>query len=45
VFKPLLTPRQADERLLVSEKAVLDRLRLGKKGRERWELPRQLDRR
>jgi hypothetical protein len=45
VFKPLLTPKQAAKRLLVSEKAVLDWLRLGKEGRERWELVRQPDRR
>jgi excisionase family DNA binding protein len=30
MFEPLLTPKQAAERLLVSEKAVLDWLRLGK---------------
>jgi hypothetical protein len=30
VFEPLLTPKQAAERLLVSEKAVMDWLRLGK---------------
>jgi hypothetical protein len=30
---------------IVSEKAVLDWLRLRKEGRERWELARQLDRR
>jgi len=29
MFEPLLTPKQAAERLLVSEKAVLDWLRLG----------------
>ena len=45
VFEPLLTPKQAGERLLVSEKAVLDWLQLGKEGRERWELARQPDRR
>jgi excisionase family DNA binding protein len=30
MFEPLLTPKQAAARLLVSEKAVLDWLRLGK---------------
>ena len=30
MFEPLLTPKQAAERLLVIEKAVLDWLRLGK---------------
>jgi hypothetical protein len=45
VFEPLLTPKQAAERLLVSEKAVLDWLQLGKESRERWELARQPDRR
>jgi excisionase family DNA binding protein len=29
MFEPLLTPKQASERLLVSEKAVLDWLRFG----------------
>jgi excisionase family DNA binding protein len=29
MFEPLLTPKQAAARLLVSEKAVLDWLRLG----------------
>jgi hypothetical protein len=45
VSEPLLSPKQAAERLLVSEKAVLDWLRLRKEGRERWELARQPDRR
>jgi hypothetical protein len=35
VSEPLLSPKQAAERLLVSEKAVLDWLRLRKEGRER----------
>jgi hypothetical protein len=45
VSEPLLSPKQAAEQLLVSEKAVLDWLRLRKEGRERWELARQPDRR
>jgi excisionase family DNA binding protein len=42
MFEPLLTPKQAAERLLVSEKAVLDWLRLdtlkGVKAGRQWRI-------